>query len=191
MWWSKVQDSFVNELFEYQLYLGNMVRSLFWPSGVYHKNTTLLTGHFSPERPVREGTSEFFCTRYRERAREARTRAPRGKRIADHLPSAWGAYKKKPPVKKGEVLITFPWKCHTRTTGFLARHQMTKRHWGDYSFLVIHWKETEKKNKWNTQYTHTPTHTHTHTGQTPPHHQRGFDQNFFSFMYLVFFCMWE
>ena len=29
MWWSKVQGSFVNELFEYQLYLGNMVRSLF------------------------------------------------------------------------------------------------------------------------------------------------------------------
>ena len=36
---------------------------------------------------------KFFCTRYRERAREARTRTPRGKRIADHLPSAGGAYK--------------------------------------------------------------------------------------------------
>ena len=95
MSWSKVQDSFVNELFEYQLYLGNMLRSLFWPSGVCHKNHHFLTGHFSPERPVHEGTSEvLFVTRYRERAREARTRTPRGKRIADRLPSVWGPYKK-------------------------------------------------------------------------------------------------
>ena len=91
MWWSKVQDSFVNELFEYQLYLGNMVRSLFRPAGVYHKNTTFY-------RPLlkqfMKAWVRFFCTRYREWAREARTRTPRGKRIADRLPSVWGPYKK-------------------------------------------------------------------------------------------------
>ena len=46
VWWSKVQDSFANSFFEYKLYLGNMVRSLFRPAGVCHKNTTFSTGHF-------------------------------------------------------------------------------------------------------------------------------------------------
>ena len=32
---------------------------------------------------------------------------------------------KKTTCKKSVVLITFPWKCHTRTTGFLARHQIS------------------------------------------------------------------
>ena len=103
---------------------------------------------------------KFFCTRYRERAREARTRAPRGKRIADHLPSVWGPYKKKPPVKKGEVLLMFPWRCHTRTTGFLARHQILK----NLSFLVftIEMCATHTTHTTHT-HPHTPTHTHTHT----------------------------
>ena len=47
-----MHDSFVNAFFEYQLYLENIVRSLFRPAGVYHKNTTFPTGHFSPEKPV-------------------------------------------------------------------------------------------------------------------------------------------
>ena len=57
VWWSKVHDSFVNAFFEYQLYLGNIVRSLFRPAGVYHKNTTFSTGHFSPEEPLKAGTT--------------------------------------------------------------------------------------------------------------------------------------
>ena len=48
--------------------------------------TPLFTGHFTGQ--FVKARVRFFCTRYRERAREARTRAPRGERIADHLPSA-------------------------------------------------------------------------------------------------------
>ena len=47
--------------------------------------TPLFTGHFTGQ--FMKARVRFFCTRYRERAREARTRTPRGKRIADRLPS--------------------------------------------------------------------------------------------------------
>ena len=46
----------------------------------------------------------------------------------------------------------FPWKCHTRTTGFLARHQILK----NLSFLVFTIEMCA------THTTHT-THPHTHT----------------------------